>query len=269
MPERYLSEIWVYPVKSLGGIRVSSAKVLAKGLEYDRRWMVIDQGGQFMSQRAYPAMALLQPSLAQDRITLTHKHTGSSVTFDLDETSHRPVTARIWNDTVEVAEVRDDIHAWLSHHLNMNCRLVRFPEENPRALDERYAVGNDHVSLADAYPFLLIGQASLDDLNKRLKEQLPMNRFRPNFVFTGGTPFEEDTWKTFSIGSGKFVAVKPCDRCVMTTVDQHTGTKGSEPLITLATFRKQGNKILFGQNLIGLTPGCTISEGDLIDIGLT
>lgn len=269
MAKRYLSEIWIYPVKSLGGIRVSFAKVLAKGLEYDRRWMVIDDAGQFMSQRSYPAMALLQPSLEQDHLTLTitHKHTQSAVTFGLDETSSGPITARIWNDTVEVVEVGDDVNAWLSHQLDMNCRLVRFPEENPRAVDNRYAVGDNHVSLADAYPFLLIGQASLDDLNERLKEHLPMNRFRPNFVFSGGTPFEEDTWETFSIGASRFVAVKPCDRCVMTTVDQHTGKKGFEPLATLATFRKQGNKILFGQNIIGLTPGGMISEGDLIDFG--
>jgi uncharacterized protein YcbX len=130
-------------------------------------------------------------------------------------------------------------------------------------VEENYARNNDHVSLADAYPLLIIGQSSLDDLNGRMKSPLPMNRFRPNIVFTGGKAFEEDEWSNFQIGNARFAAVKPCSRCVLTTVDQETGVKGPEPLVTLATYRKKENHIYFGQNLLVLEPG-RISLGDQI-----
>ena len=114
-----------------------------------------------------------------------------------------------------------------------------------------------------AYPVLIIGQSSLDDLNQRMKEPLPMNRFRPNIVFTGGEPYEEDGWKNFRIGQNRFVGVKPCSRCVLTTVNQDTGKKGIEPLATLSTYRMRNNKVYFGQNLIPLDHN-EIAEGDEI-----
>jgi uncharacterized protein len=142
-------------------------------------------------------------------------------------------------------------------HLQMNCKLVYFPESNPRAVDPNYKVNDEHVSLADAYPFLIIGQSSLDDLNSKLPEPLPMNRFRPNFVFTGGEPYEEDLWRNFSIGSNRFIGVKPCARCVLTTVNQATAEKGPEPLRTLSLYRKKDSKVLFGNNVV------TVDEGDV------
>jgi hypothetical protein len=147
----------------------------------------------------------------------------------------------------------------------MACRLVYFPEENSRPVDPRYKVNGEQVSLADAYPFLIIGQSSFEDLNSKLQEPVPMNRFRPNFVFTGGKPFEEDTWRNFSIGSTRFVGVKPCDRCVLTTVNQETGQKGVEPLKTLTSYRKRDNKVYFGQNLVALDHK-RIQIGDLITL---
>ena len=161
----------------------------------------------------------------------------------------------------------NEINCWFSQFLETNCRLVLMAEEANCKVNFFYAVHKtDLVSFADGYPFLLIGESSLSDLNARLEKKLPMNRFRPNFVFTRGEAFEEDTWREFKIGDVPFVGVKPCDRCVMTTVDQEKGViSGKDPLKTLAKYRNFGNKVLFGQNLIGLGLG-TVRVGDAVRV---
>lgn len=262
-----LSEIWIYPVKSLGGITLETATVRKKGLQYDRRWMLVDANGVALTQRVHPEMALFKPSIANEQLEIEYRKPGRSVSRAVVRISSRPsgpaITAEVWGDQVEVHEVDPDISEWFSTLLNINCRLVVFPEKNPRSVDNRYCIADEHVSLADAYPFMIIGQKSLDDLNGRLAEAVPMNRFRPNFVFTGGNAFAEDTWKDISIGSLRFVTVKKCDRCVLTTVDQETGEKGIEPLKTLSGYRKTGNKVYFGQNMVALEEG-TLSVGERI-----
>ena len=262
MSQRRLSEIWIYPIKSLGGIRLKSAKVFEKGLEHDRRWMLIDEDNEFMTQRLYPRMALFKLSKNNDQFSITYKSDSITLSFK-HSVIDSPIGAKIWNDTIQVYEVSDEYSRWFSDRLQMNCRLVSFPETNARPVDENYQINHEHVSLADAYPFLIIGEQSLADLNSRMKEPLPMNRFRPNFVFSGGQPYEEDTWKTFSIGNNKFAGVKQCARCVLTTVNQDTADKGIEPLLTLSQYRKKENKVLFGQNLIALDHN-EIHEGDEI-----
>src|SRR5687768_2917355 len=236
-----LSEIWIYPIKSLGGIRADRATVREKGLEHDRRWMLIDNAGVALTQRTHPAMALFKVAIDGPQLSIDYTKDQkkiSSTQFLMSEA--RPgkgIKARIWDDDVQVLEVDPTTSAWFSDNLRVTCKLVAFPEKNPRQVDPRYAVHNEHVSLADAYPFLIIGQGSLNDLNKRLPEAVPMNRFRPNFVFTGGEAFIEDRWRNLSIGNIRFVAVKKSDRCVLTTVNQDTAEKGQEPLRTLSSFR--------------------------------
>ncbi|HTH54844.1 MAG TPA: MOSC N-terminal beta barrel domain-containing protein [Cyclobacteriaceae bacterium] len=262
MPRLVLSEINIYPIKSLGGIRLKSARVFEKGLEHDRRWMLIDEDNEFMTQRIHPKMALFKLSVINDQFSISHQ--GHSVHLPFHPSViGTSIKAKIWDDVVEVFEVSGTYSEWFSERLQMNCRLVSFPEKNSRPVDERYQLNHEHVSLADAYPFLLIGEQSLADLNSRLKESVPMNRFRPNFVFSGGSPFDEDHWKKFSIGKNKFAVVKPCARCVLTTVNQDTGEKGVEPLLTLSQYRKKDNKVLFGQNLIAINHS-EIYEGDEI-----
>ncbi len=260
MSKRIVSEIWIYPVKSLGGIRLSSSKVLPKGLEHDRRWMLIDEENKFMTQRVYPQMALFKLSCDQGSFMIRYREESMNLSIVSEGNS---IKAIVWDDTVEVYEVSKEHNNWFSKILGMNCRLVSFPENNTRPVDPRYSINNDQVSLADGYPLLVIGQASLDDLNGRMKSPLPMNRFRPNIVFTGGEPYEEDRWRNFRIGLNRFTGIKPCSRCVLTTVNQDTGVKGMEPLVTLATYRKRDNKIYFGQNLIPIDHH-KISEGDEI-----
>ncbi|MGC4022041.1 MAG: MOSC domain-containing protein [Cyclobacteriaceae bacterium] len=262
MTSYVLREIWIYPIKSLGGIRVKSAKVFEKGLEFDRRWMLIDDDNRFMTQRFSPKMALFKLQISDSKFQITFKSESIDLPLERQE-NNKSVKAVIWDDEVEVNEVSDELSQWISNRLEINCRLVSFPEKNQRPVDEKYQVNHENVSLADAYPFLIIGEQSLADLNSRLEKPVPMNRFRPNFVFSGGESFDEDKWKKISIGATIFAVAKPCARCVLTTVDQDTAEKGHEPLATLSKFRKVENKVLFGQNLIALNHE-HVYEGDEI-----
>ena len=254
-----LSEIWIYPIKSLGGIPLETGTVQRKGLQYDRRWMLIDQDSVAMTQRAYPDMALFKPRIRESKLSVRfvkNQREISCADFSLETPrSDHWISATVWNDNVDVLDVDPGISEWFTHHLGTTCRLVAFPEDRPRLVNPDYSVNQEQVSLADAYPFLIIGQASLEDLNKRLDHGVPMNRFRPNFVFTGGKPFDEDHWRDLSIGEIPFAAVKRSDRCVLTTVNQETAAKGHEPLRTLSRYRKVGNKVYFGQNLVALAEG--------------
>jgi len=264
MPERILSELWIYPIKSLGGVRVSSARVKPKGLQFDRRWMLIDEDGNFITQRKISKLALFKLALIQDMFVINYG--GDQILLPLNAAvTINPTHAYIWNDEVTVYEVLGEYSNWFSRHLGFPCRLVYFPEDHPRPVDATYSLNNDQVSLADGYPFLIIGQSSLDDLNKRLKIPVSMNRFRPNFVFSGGMPYEEDKFRRFTIGRSSFFGVKQCSRCSLITVNQHTAESNNEPLATLSTYRKEGNKILFGQNLLAID--CyKIYEGDRIEL---
>ena len=252
---RTLSEIWIYPVKSLGGIALHEAKLEPRGLQYDRRWMLADDNGRFVSQREIPQMALLGTAVEPPYLTVFwKKNPAEKIRIPLDipagELEHLQVS--VWDDLCRAQVLPKEINDWFSDNLKQNLRLVHMPDSTRRRADERYAPPGQPVSFADAFPFLLIGQASLDELNSRLARPLPMNRFRPNFVFTGGEPFEEDTWGEFETGNVKFQCVKPCSRCIIPTTDQETGARAAEPLKTLATFRQAGHKILFGQNVVWL-----------------
>lgn len=261
MADLKLSEIWIYPIKSLQGISLSSSRILKKGLEFDRRYMLVDETGTAMTQRVHPQMALFKVTLDADKLRISYRDATREIPLKYHDGPM--VTVQIWDDTVTAIEADAAYSGWFSEQLGKPCKLVFFPEENPRPVNPKYAVNNENVSLADAYPFLLIGQSSLDDLNRKLSEPVPMNRFRPNFVITGGKPFEEDQWREVTIGNNRFVGVKGCDRCVMTTVDQTTAQKGAEPLKTLSTYRKFDNKIYFGQNLVALDHD-TVRVGDAI-----
>lgn len=244
------------------------AEVEDRGLRYDRRWMLVDAQGKFLTQRQHAQMALLQVSLQQEGLLVRHRQetiTPLSIPFEASAPSQDKVEVRVWDDTVLAEEVSAEANAWFTEALGMHARLVRMPEQSLRQVDPRYATQGEIVSFADGYPFLIIGQASLDDLNSRLERPVPMDRFRPNFVFRGGVPFEEDTWVDFTIGGQPFKGVKPCARCILTTVDQETAVKSPEPLRTLATYRQQNNKVMFGQNLLHSATG-TLRVGDAVEV---
>ena len=260
-----ISEIWIYPVKSLGGIRLKEAEVEEKGLKYDRRWMIVDEDGVFLTQRAYSKMALIDVSLESNALVLTSRSDQQSISIPFEPVSAEQISVKVWDDEVVALTVNDQADVWLSQQLDKNVRLVLMPEWSERKADPKYAKNDENVSFADGFPFLIISQASLDNLNDKLSESLEMKRFRPNFVITSTTPHAEDEWKKIKIGNLEFEIVKPCARCVLTTIDPETGNKGPEPLKTLATYRRLNNKILFGQNVVARNFG-TIAENDTVVI---
>lgn len=263
----HISEINIYPVKSLKGISLTESVVEGRGLQFDRRWMLVDANNQFMTQRDFPKMALIRIEVEDDYLIVRFGDQQTVIPFEPNAGETAEVA--IW-DSIVLASVYDrKTNGWFSDVLGLNCRLVLMPETTKRAIDPAYAVKKDEdvVSFADGYPFLLIGEGSLADLNSRLEEPVPMNRFRPNLVAAGADPFAEDEWKRIRVGETVFHIVKPCDRCVLTTVDQSTGKKnGKEPLKTLSTYRNRNGKVLFGQNLIAENPGRTVRVGDKIEI---
>jgi len=246
-----ISDLYIYPIKSLGGIRLNTATLTDRGFQHDRRWMLVDAGNQFLTQRELPQMTLLQVELREDGLVVRHKHTGDALIVPF-EPAGDACTVTVWEDTCEGRHVSPQADQWFSDQLSLPCRLVYMPEATQRKVDPNYAHGEEITSFSDGFPLLMIGQASLDDLNSRLPEPLTMERFRPNIVFTGGTPFLEDEMAAFTIAGKdiRFLGVKPCARCVITTVDLMTGEKGKEPLKTLSGYRRLGNKIYLGQNLL-------------------
>jgi len=245
-----LSEIVIYPTKSLRGVAVAEAVVEPRGLRGDRRWMVVDATELFVTQRALPRMALVEALLCEQG-GLDLAAPGMSPLHVAETAAGRVRQVTIWRDTVAAHDGGDEAAAWLTAFLGRPCRLVQMPMSTERAVSPAYGQPGDIVSFADGYPFLLIGQASLDDLNTRLASPLPMRRFRPNLVIAGAEPFAEDRWTRICIDDIVFRVVKPCARCTIPTVDPDAGEfAGKEPLRTLATFRKVGSKVLFGQNVI-------------------
>lgn len=262
----HVQAIYIYPIKSLGGISVDSGIVEEKGFQYDRRWMLINSDGIFVSQRKYPILALLQVGLEEEGLSVYHKsEPKNKLLIPFDSSIEKYVEVTIWDDQVKAQLVGDDFDRWFSQFIGEEVRLVLMPENSHRKVDPRFAVKGESVSFADGMPYLLIGQESLNDLNKRLSNSVLMDRFRPNIVFSGGEAFSEDLWKGIKIGDVDFKVVKPCARCVLTTVDQETGIKGKEPLKTLASYRTVGSKVLFGQNMVSLSSG-RIQVGDRITI---
>jgi uncharacterized protein len=260
----YLSGLYVYPIKSCGGIVAEELDVDQRGLRHDRRWMLVDEANQFISQRELPRMALIGVRIDPDGLVVSAPGM-PSLQVPFLPPDGKPLRAQVWEDVVETRPVDRDADRWFERFLGVRCRLVYLPEESVRPVDQDYGKPGDRVGLADGFPFLRISEGSLAELNARLERPLPMNRFRPNLVVGGCDPFAEDGWRTVRIGSITLRVVKPCARCAITTVNQRTGVRGKEPLRTLATFRRSGTKVLFGQNLVHDETG-TLRTGDLVEV---
>lgn len=249
-----LSALYLYPIKSLGGIAVTEAIVEPRGFRHDRRFMLVEPDGTFMTQRTHHHMALIDVAISGAMLHVWHRPNPDNVlTVPLSPIPDTliPLPVSVWDsEHVPAVVVSDEADRWFSAVLQTPCRLVYMPDTTHRAVDAAYARHNDAVSFADGYPYLLIGQASLDDLNRRLPEPVDMLRFRPNLVVSSSLPYDEDTWSRFTVGELPFYGVKPCARCVLTTIDPATGRKGNEPLRTLTTYRQWRHKTLFGQNVL-------------------
>lgn len=243
-----LAEIHVYPLKGARGIALDRAHVLAGGLRHDRRFMLLDAEGVFLTQRAHPRVALVTTSLGASALTLGTPG-GGSVDVPLAPTGRRR-TVRCWDDDVEAVEVEGPAGQLVSDHLGEACTLVYMPDDVVRPVEAPFGAPGDRVGFADGYPVLLAARASLAELNARLAATVPMNRFRPNVVVDGGAAFEEEQHARVRIGGTTFRMPKRCARCAVTTVDQATAAVGKEPLRTLASYRTENNKVYFAQNLI-------------------
>lgn len=261
-----VSQLYVYPIKSLGGCSVSSTNITDRGFEHDRRWMLVDANNRFLSQREIAVMALLQVEILNNGLKVFHKN-NPEVFLEIPFKSQSEIfiNVDIWDNHC-TAQLQDAfINKWFSKILGQPCQLVYMTNSSQVKVETAYAINNDLTSFSDGFPILMIGESSLADLNNRLQAPIPMNRFRPNIVFTGSVPFVEDNLKEFTINDILFFGVKPCSRCVVTTINQDTIEKNKEPLQTLATYRKKNSKIYFGQNVIAAGLG-KISIGNKIEI---
>ena len=261
-----LNEIYIYPVKSLKGISVSSWPVVVTGLKYDRKWMLVDSNRQFLSQRRLPKMALITTALTEDALILSSPGM-CELSLPLEPAPREIINSTLWHDQVDTIAVSAEADAWFSQFLDMECRLVFQPDTIIRPVNPNFAKPEDQTALSDGFPFLLISENSLVALNQAMHLDLAMPRFRPNLVVSGCESYAEDFWRNITIGDIDFRLPKPCSRCSVPTINPETGETGKEPLTTLNRLRKWQNKVYFGQNALHDNFG-VLSVGDNVQINL-
>ncbi len=258
-----LSGITIYPVKSCAGINLDSVTLDRFGPVGDRRWLVVDERGRFLSQRDSARMALIRVELVQGAIRLSLGST--SIQAAIPGTDAPELRVSVWADSVRALLAESRAGEWLSEQLGRPCRLVYMPDTCQRLVDGVYARDGETVSFADGFPLLIISQASLDDLNSRLDKPVPMDRFRPNLVVSGCDRFAEDGWRRIRIGDVELDIAKPCSRCVIPSIDQATAQRDGQINRVLASFRRVNGQVIFGQNLL-YQRGGTLSLGDSVEV---
>jgi len=269
-----VSGLFIYPVKSLGGISLPAADLTPLGLRHDRRWLIVDERNRFLTQREHAEMALLAVEGAYNGFLLRHRQRPELLPLYIpfEATPEKTLFVTIWDDMVFAWRGAPEADAWLSEALGRPCKLVYMSDMVRREVDSDKPELNPPgtlVSFADGYPYLLASEESLAQLNTQLSESIPMDRFRPNLVVRGlPNADDERQWADFQIAGQAFRAVRECGRCVVTTIDQATAQKNpaTEPLRTLSTYRKVGNKIMFGQNVTGPANG-RVQLGDEVVLG--
>jgi uncharacterized protein YcbX len=266
-PNMELTGIFIYPVKSLRGVRLDDAPLVGGRLVGDRTWLLVNRFGRFMHMRDYPQMARVEATITERGLTVrTDTMPGLEIEpphqppRDLSDVTH----VRLWRRSAPVVPVGPHADEWFTRVLGVTCRLVAFVPEAPARDVPPYEV---HSSLQDATPFHLTTEESLADLNSRMAAPIPMNRFRPNLVVRGAAPYAEDRWKAIAIGDTVLRWIKACTRCVATTTDQETGErKGRDPLFTLAQYRRVGSEVAFGHYLVADTWGERLRFGDAVTV---
>lgn len=245
----YLSDLHVYPIKSTAGLRLERAFVERAGLSFDRRFVLADMQGRFLTARKHSSLLKIKATLCVDGLILTTAGcTDLRLSYRQLSSHYRPVS--VWDDEIQGQACSDAADRWFSDYLGLPCQLLYFGDASRRvtALDP-----DAPVSFADGYPLLLIGQGSLEDLASRCDTPLNMSQFRPNLVIANAEPYAEDSWKRIRIGTLELDFVKPCSRCVMVNLDSRTALANAQqqPLRTLAQYRRgEKGQVLFGQNLI-------------------
>jgi uncharacterized protein len=250
-----ISQLYIYPIKSLAGISVKKSKVTDRGLEYDRRWMLVDAENKFLTLREYPKMALLLTEITNENLIVSEKNNPENaikIPFELKNTVTEKVI--IWNATVDAVVCGADIADWFSTVLGGKCKLFYMPHTSQRPVDTTsgYHPAGKFTSFADAYPFLLLGEASMKDLNSRTEAELSILRFRPNIVFSGGPAYLEDSITEFAINGISFTGLENCARCSIPNINPETGEvdTSQQPLKILAKYRNVNKNIIFGRNVV-------------------
>lgn len=252
MSNLIISELAIYPVKSMRQIQLQKSELQFGGLKHDRRWMVVDDKGVMVTQRQVARLCLIQPELLNPEVDCSLKIIAVNMPAIKVNVPDGSVARKVivWEDECNAYDAGNEVAKWLSEFLNIECRLVYFPDDETRIVDQTYAQPNDQTAFSDGFPILLTTQASLDDLNSRMDESIPMERFRPNIVVSGCEPFAEDDWKTLKAGDITLRIVKPCSRCIIPSIDIASAERSKEPIKTLASYRKRDNNVFFGQNVI-------------------
>lgn len=261
----HLAGLYVYPLKSAAPLRRDSGEVERRGLAHDRRWMVVDAQGSFLTARKYPRLTLIRAQPDGDWLTL---EAPCMPRLQLKpQHNDRRDDIIVWDSRVRALFAEANAQAWISEFLGLPAQFVFMDSTCMRPVDPKYSTPGDEVSFADGFPLLLISQAALDHLNTKLHEPIPMLRFRPNLVVAGTQPHAEDDWKRIRIGGIEFDLVKPCMRCTIPTINIERGKfdPDGEPLRTLKTYRRTAKGVSFGQNLIPRGVG-TLRIGDVVEV---
>ena len=249
-----IHSLHIYPVKSCRGIDLTAAELVHTGIKYDRHWMLVDEKGDFLSQRTHPRMATIVCALSDQSLLITAPGQPElEVPLEQDADSYRLVN--IWADTCNAVIVSAQASHWFSQVLGLKCDLVFLPDSEHRQVDTRYAAPGKRVGFADGFPLLIVSLASIDLLNSKLEQKVDINRFRPNIVIDGCPPHAEDDWSRIIIGDIEIQLAKPCSRCVIPSIDQNSSEKHPTLLKALASYRRYDNKVLFGQNGLHNGPG--------------
>jgi len=259
----FVTELHVYPIKGCGGISRGMVEIDDYGLMGDRRFMVVDDQGLFMSQRKHPEMCRIRTLGEGGFLTVSFKGLDDLVIDPTMGANNIPV--QIWDDEVMAADLGEAASLWFSQALGQKTRLVTIGREYSRNVQISDTDYSSKMHFGDACPILVTTTASLEELNSRISKPVPMNRFRPNLVIDGTDPYAEDTWKYIQVGDQLLQFGKKCGRCTVTTIDQETGETGMEPLKTLSTYRKEGSKVCFGAYYFPITKGL-IAVGDEVII---
>mgnify|MGYP003870584873 CR=1 FL=1 len=248
----------IYPIKGMQGQSLDSATIQERGIKNDRRYMLVDSEGTFLSQRSHRKLCRFYPRIDGSEMKVTFQ--GNQINFSLDKEMEEVIAARVFEHDVTGHEVSAEVSQWFSDQLEAQVRLIKMTKEDTRYKKLIKGPDQTEVSYADGYPYLIIGTASLQEINSRLKQEIGMERFRPNIVVDTDVPHEEDQWGTISIGEASMMIIKPCSRCGVITIDQQSGVRGREPLATLSKYRRSDKSIFFGANAIRLS-------GDKIHVG--
>ena len=269
-----LTQLNIYPIKSCGGIPLERARLTRWGLEHDRNWMVVDANGMFQTQRQHPRLALVQPQIADDALVIRAPDMPAlEVPLEASEYAGSKPVVQVWRDQLPALDAGEVAASWFSRCIGTPLRLVRFDPQVQRVCDPAWTRQLHAVTqFPDGFPILLLGEASLEDLNARLLQRarapVPMTRFRPNVVVSGLAAYEEDRIEQVEFPAVTLKLIKPCKRCVTTTVDPLTGARDalwpSEPLETLVGYRLNStvNGAAFGQNAL-----IVVGEGAQLQVG--